>query len=89
MNILQFIIAIPLFLILFFGIGFILNMLLKTTWMPLVLYVLLVIGTIIYLLVNDRIPHTTDYVMLASGLVGAFASGWTIKILRAKGYSMF
>jgi hypothetical protein len=43
-NILQFIISILLFLILFFGIGFILNMLLKTTWLPgLILYPIIVI----------------------------------------------
>ena len=89
MNILQFIVAIPLFLVLFFGIGFILNMLIKTTWMPLVLYLLLVVGTLIYLLVNNRVPQVTDYVMLVSGLVGALASGWTIKTLRSKGYGMF
>lgn len=89
MNILQFIIAIPLFLVLFFGIGFILNMLIKTTWMPLVLYILLVVGTVIYLLVNQRVPQATDYVMLISGFIGAFASGWAIKTLRAKGYGMF
>lgn len=42
----QFIISILLFLILFFGIGFLLNMLLKTTWFPGVLlypFVVLVI----------------------------------------------
>ena len=89
MNILQFIVAIPLFLVLFFGIGFILNMLIKTTWLPLILYILLVVGTVIYLIVNQRVPQTTDYVMLLSGLIGALASGWTIKTLRAKGYGMF
>lgn len=89
MNVLQFIVAIPLFLVLFFGIGFILNMLIKTTWLPLILYIVLAGGAVIYLLVNQRVPQTTDYVMLVSGFVGAFASGWSIKTLRAKGYGMF
>ncbi|EGL84163.1 hypothetical protein CathTA2_0277 [Caldalkalibacillus thermarum TA2.A1] len=44
MDPLQFVISILLFLILFFGIGFILNMLLKTTWLPgLILYPLVVL----------------------------------------------
>jgi hypothetical protein len=88
-NIAQFIIGIPLFIVLLFGIGFILNMLVKTTWMPTFLYVSLVIGVVIYLLMNNRVPHMVDYVMLISGLLGAIASGWTIKTLRMKGYRMF
>jgi hypothetical protein len=45
----QFIISILLFLILFFGIGFLLNMLLKTTWFPgVLLYPIVVV-----LIVND------------------------------------
>lgn len=44
MNIFQLIISVLLFLILFFGIGFILNMLLRTTWLPgLILYPLIVV----------------------------------------------
>jgi uncharacterized membrane protein YqjE len=88
-NIAQFIIGIPLFIVLLFGIGFILNMLVKTTWMPTFLYVSLVIGVVIYLWMNNRVPHMVDYVMLISGLLGAIASGWTIKTLRMKGYRMF
>ncbi|MDQ0340966.1 hypothetical protein J2S00_003806 [Caldalkalibacillus uzonensis] len=51
MDPLQFIISILLFLILFFGIGFILNMLLKTTWLPgLILY------PIVVLLIVSEVP---------------------------------
>ncbi|AMA71998.1 MULTISPECIES: YuiB family protein [Aneurinibacillus] len=89
MNIAQFIIGIPLFIVLLFGIGFILNMLIKTTWMPAFLYSGIAIGVLVYLIMNDRTPHMVDYVMLTSGLVGAIASGWTIKTLRMKGYRMF
>ncbi|GEN35172.1 MULTISPECIES: YuiB family protein [Aneurinibacillus] len=89
MNIAQFIIGIPLFIVLLFGIGFILNMLIKTTWMPTFLYLSIVAGVLIYLVINHRTPHVVDYVMLTSGLLGAIASGWTIKILRMKGYRMF
>jgi hypothetical protein len=88
-NIAQFIIGIPLFVVLLFGIGFILNMLIKTTWMPTFLYLSIAVGALIYLFMHQRVPHTADYVMLTSGLLGAIASGWTIKLLRTKGYRMF
>lgn len=49
MGVLQFGISILLFLILFFGIGFLLNMLLKTTWLPgLILYPI-----VVFLIVSD------------------------------------
>jgi hypothetical protein len=49
LELLQVIISILLFLILFFGIGFLLNMLLKTTWLPgAIVYPIIVI-----LMVND------------------------------------
>jgi hypothetical protein len=85
MNIAQLLISIPLFLVLAFGIGFILNMLIKTTWLPLVVYVLL-IGYLIFQLKNLLM---VDYIVLTSGLVGAILSGVTIRFLRAKGYRMF
>jgi hypothetical protein len=85
MNIAQLLISIPLFLVLAFGIGFILNMLIKTTWLPLVIYVLL-IGYLIFQLKNLLM---VDYIVLTSGLVGAILSGVTIRFLRAKGYRMF
>lgn len=85
MNIAQLIISIPLFLVLAFGIGFILNMLIKTTWLPLVIYALL----IVYLILNMGNLLAVDYIILTSGLAGAVLSGVTIRILRAKGYRMF
>ena len=85
MNIAQLVISIPLFLVLAFGIGFILNMLIKTTWLPLVIYVLL-IG---YLIFQLKTLLIVDYIVLTSGLVGAILSGVTIRVLRAKGYRMF
>ncbi|MFC4545729.1 YuiB family protein [Paenactinomyces guangxiensis] len=81
----QLIISIPLFFVLTFGIGFILNMILKTTWLPLILY----FGIVIYLLFSLTSPHVTDITVLLSGLAGAVGGGWTIKTLRAKGYRMF
>lgn len=85
MNIAQLIISIPLFLFLAFGIGFILNMLIKTTWLPLVIYALL----LVYLFVKMGILSPVDYIILMSGLTGAVLSGITIRTLRSKGYRMF
>jgi hypothetical protein len=85
LNIAQLIISIPLFLFLAFGIGFILNMLIKTTWLPLVIYALL----LVYLFVKMGILSPVDYIILMSGLTGAVLSGITIRTLRSKGYRMF
>lgn len=85
MNIAQLIISVPLFLVLAFGIGFILNMLIKTTWLPLVMYALL----LVYLLISMGKLLPVDYIILTSGLAGAILSGVTIRTLRAKGYRMF
>ena len=81
----QFIISIVLFFVLLFGIGFILNMILKTTWVPLVIY----LGIVIYLLIDLQSPHVADFTILGAGLVGAGGSGFTIQTLRTKGYRMF
>ncbi|GAB7388831.1 YuiB family protein [Bacillaceae bacterium] len=85
MNVAQLIISIPLFLFLAFGIGFILNMLLKTTWVPVVVYLALVA----YLFFDKGRLLMVDYVILSSGLIGAVLSGWAIHTLRRKGYRMF
>lgn len=85
MNIVQLIISIPLFLFLAFGIGFILNMLIKTTWLPLVIYSLV----IVYLLIKMGNLLPVDYIILTSGLAGAVLSGVIIRMLREKGYRMF
>ncbi|MBO8171755.1 MAG: hypothetical protein H0Z33_07690 [Bacillaceae bacterium] len=83
-NIAQLIISIPLFMFLAFGIGFIINMLVKTTWFPLVIY----IGLLVYVYMQMGMK-LIDYIVLGSGLIGAVLSGWTIKTLRNRGYRMF
>ncbi|RKD21712.1 hypothetical protein BEP19_13865 [Ammoniphilus oxalaticus] len=85
MNIVQLIISVPLFLFLAFGIGFVLNMLIKTTWLPLVMYALL----IVYLFIRMGALKAVDYTILTSGLTGAALSGVVIKMLRQRGYRMF
>lgn len=86
MSLPQLILSIPLFLILMFGIGFILNMILKTTWLPLGLYLILVVILWFY---YGTFKGGDLLVLVGGGLSGAFLSGWTIKILRSKGYRMF
>lgn len=94
LNILQIIVGIMLAVVLTFGIGFILNMLLKTTWIPAYLYVALVVYTYVFyesgkFVSNNHEYALVDYTIGFFGLVGAGLSGWTIKQLRQKGYRMF
>ncbi|WP_201305427.1 YuiB family protein [Paenibacillus puerhi] len=93
---LQLIIVTVLLFVLFFGLGFILNMLMKTTWFPIYGYIALVIGLVIYwgwgtgsLGQNIAEYSFADYVPAVGGLIGAVLSGSTIKSLRSKGYRMF
>ncbi|EST53510.1 hypothetical protein T458_22225 [Brevibacillus panacihumi W25] len=86
MSILQFVVSIVLFSVLGFGIGFIFNMILRTTWLPIIIAIGVVIGTLIY---QQIVPGIWDAVILGCGMVGTVASGWTIQTLRKKGYRMF
>ncbi|MFH5181978.1 YuiB family protein [Paenibacillus sp. TAB 01] len=93
---LQLMIVTVLLFVLFFGLGFILNMLMKTTWFPIYGYIALVIGLVIYwgwetgsLASNLSEYAVADYIPAIGGLIGAVLSGYTIKALREKGYKMF
>ncbi|WP_232696825.1 YuiB family protein [Brevibacillus daliensis] len=83
------VISLVLFLVLGFGIGFILNMLLRSTWLPLVLGVGIVAYVVISLLMNGKVPQLIDIVILSAGIAGTVGSGYTIQLLRKKGYRMF
>jgi hypothetical protein len=94
-----------LFFVLFFGIGFILNMLLRMTWIMGIIY------PIIAILIIDNVRfaeyftnsgdafqklgvrlsslHPSDITILSFGFLGALASGAAMKMLRSKGYRMF
>lgn len=94
-QLLQLFVLVLLAFCMFFGLGFIINMLMKTTWFPIAGYVVFVIA-IIYtswgpqsFLENIAGYSVSDYLPLLSGLGGAVASGFVIKTLRAKGYKMF
>lgn len=93
---LQLIIVTVLLFVLFFGLGFILNMLMKTTWFPIYGYIALLIGLVVYwgwgtgsLMQNIAEYTVTDYIPAVGGLIGAILSGSAIKSLRSKGYKMF
>lgn len=88
MYLAQLIISIPLLFVLFFGIGFILNMILKTTWLPLIIYLVTVVAVIVVQEIN-HIFTFVNAVLFFSGLAGAIGSVFTIKTLREKGYTMF
>lgn len=105
MNPAQIIISILLFMVLFFGIGFIANMLLRSSWVPAIVYPFIVI------LIVDRVhiyQYFTDFqasvmdlvqrladlkpvdiVVLSSGFVGTIIAGIVIRMLRVRGYQMF
>ncbi|MFC4597018.1 YuiB family protein [Cohnella hongkongensis] len=84
-------------LVLFFGIGFILNMLIKTTWFPLWLFVIVIVPLGIWQLWQDDLTVTeniqsllvSDTILIVAGGVGAYLSGWSIRALRRGGYKMF
>lgn len=92
-------------MVLFFGIGFLFNMLLRATWFMVILYPIVVImivddirffeyftkpGTSLQLLGSDLLNlSASDITILACGLIGAVLSGIAIKMLRVRGYQMF
>ncbi|WP_459501655.1 YuiB family protein [Bacillus sp. C1] len=105
MSIPVLLISMMLFLILFFGIGFLLNMILRATWVMVIIYPIVCILIISKASVWDYFskPKETfssfgtsvshlgqaDLFILSTGLIGAILSGVVIKQLRKSGYQMF
>lgn len=105
MQLPQLIISMVLFLILFFGIAFILNMLLRSTWVMAVIYPLVVVRIIDEVRFFDYFTNPShafpslaeqirnlavaDVLILASGLIGTIIAGIAIRMLRVRGYQMF
>lgn len=101
----QLVVAVILFFVIFFGISFILNMLLRKTWFMSFVY------PVIVLLIVDKIPMTeyfvspvqafstgfsnlvnitlVDAIILLAGFIGTIVSAIVIKFLRKSGYQMF
>src|SRR6476620_4216591 len=92
------IISIVLFFILFFGIGFLLNMLFRSTWIMVILFpiVAILIVNKLKLIEYFKQPaqalkelgmnfislQSADIIILSSGLLGGVAAGLVIKTLR-------
>ncbi|RJE88964.1 hypothetical protein D3P07_13500 [Paenibacillus sp. 1011MAR3C5] len=91
-------VATVLFFVMMFGIGFILNMLLKTTWFPMILFAIVMIGLVIWSPWDEASKPTLDnigtyttiyYLPIIGAMIGAYVSGWAINALRKGGYKMF
>ncbi|MGN7176180.1 YuiB family protein [Cytobacillus sp. SAFR-174] len=98
-------ISMLLFFVLFFGIGFILNMLLRMSWIMAIIYPVIAIFIIdkarfieyfqkpgesfSSLGVELSSLALADILILSSGMAGAIVAGITIRLLRKKGYRMF
>ncbi|MEQ6377145.1 YuiB family protein [Bacillaceae bacterium S4-13-58] len=94
-----------LFFVLFFGISFILNMLLRKTWLMAIFFPIILIFIIDTVPVSSYFTDTlyafsdlwdhvinlkaADVFILSSGLAGTIISGFVIKFLRKQGYQMF
>lgn len=105
MNIPQLVISMLIFLVMFFGIGFLLNMLLRSTWLMAFIYPLVV------LIIVNQSPFgsyltqpvlelqnlgsalinlkVVDHLVLTFGMIGSIIAGVVIKMLRVRGYQMF
>lgn len=98
-------VEIILFFVMFFGLAFILNMLLRRTWLMSVLYIFIMIimidgiSTFEYF-INPKEAFATawmrlisiglfDYIVFLSGFIGTVVSGFVIRYLRKSGYQMF
>ncbi|MFG6119550.1 YuiB family protein [Thalassobacillus sp. B23F22_16] len=105
MDIVQLVIGILLYFVLFFSIAFLLNMLLRSTW-----FMAFVYPVIIFLIVDDfsfgkyftepswAFPRVFsmiadlklfDILILTGGFAGTIAAGIVIRMLRKSGYQMF
>ncbi|MGJ9457481.1 YuiB family protein [Oceanobacillus sp. CF4.6] len=101
----QLIVSVTLYFVIFFGVAFILNMLLRKTWLMSFLYPFVVIMIVDNLSTLEYFTNTgesfsqlsaeitslavMDIIILSSGFIGTIVSGLVIKFLRKSGYQMF
>ncbi|CDO03049.1 membrane protein [Oceanobacillus picturae] len=104
-QIVQLLVSIVLYFVIFFGIAFILNMLLRKTWLMAILYPLVVIMIVDDMSTLEYFKNPgnafseafskflsitpADITILLAGFAGAVVSGIVIKMLRKSGYQMF
>lgn len=94
----QIVFATMLFMVITFGIGFIVNMLIKTTWFPTYFFIVLIVVLAFWAPWNgndeklvDVITQYTfiDFIPVIGAIAGAIISGYAIRALRKGGYKMF
>ncbi len=87
-----------LFFVMMFGIGFVLAMLMRMTWAPAGLYLLVILPVVVYSYWNRSTMTLGEHLLAVrfgdgmiglAGLAGAVLSGWTIRKLRLAGYRLF
>ncbi len=99
------ILSVLIFIVIFFGIGFLMNMLLRMTWFMAIAYPIVVIFIIDEVKVYEYLTkpayafnllgtkimalQPVDIIILASGFVGTIIAGFVMKLLRKSGYQMF
>lgn len=104
-ELVQLTISIILYFVIFFGVAFIINMLIKKSWLMSVLYPFIVILMIdnvsfweyftnageAFSQLGDKLVGLTtiDIIIFLSGFAGTIVSGFVIKYLRKSGYKMF
>lgn len=101
----QLIVLVILFFVIFFGIAFILNMLLRRTWLMSFVYIIIVFFIVNNISITEYFTNpgnafqamftnlmkitAVDIVIFIAGLLGTIVSGIVIKMLRKSGYQMF
>jgi len=103
--VIQLIVSVLLYFVIFFGIAFILNMLLRTSWLMAFVYPVIIILIVGKAKLSDYFispkqsfintyhdflaVNYVDVIILSAGFIGTIVSGLVIKYLRKTGYQMF
>lgn len=101
----QLVVSMLLFFVIFFGVAFILNMLLRKTWLMAYVYPFIVLIIVDNLSTVEYFKHPgkafnqaftnlvkiapVDVAILLSGFIGVIVCGFVIRLLRKSGYQMF
>lgn len=104
-KLIQLIVSVILFFVIFFGIAFILNMLLRRTWLMAFIYPIIVLFIVDDISIGKYFStpgeafssafsgltsiNAWDVAILSAGFLGTITSGFVIKFLRKSGYQMF
>lgn len=104
-SLVQLLLSAMIFLVMFFGISFLVNMLLRKTWAVTFAYPIIIIMMIDDLDTMDYFTKSSetfstlvnkltslqvaDITILTSGLIGTIIAAYVMKYLRKNGYQMF